>query len=142
MIKRALFNGQGDFAGTLPADKNLGDYPGCFELEVTPTEYKLLTDGKARAENRQLVFTDPSIQLRMTPAHETHLEEIMQSFDAAVNRKYRAGVAQHGGMLWTKPRILDKALEECVDQYVFLYTLKQQMETPGLIDENAKDIDE
>lgn len=78
----------------------------------------------------------------MTSEHYNHLEQLQQSFYSAVAIKYEAGVKQHGGMLWTKPGIIDKALEEVVDMYVFLYTLKMQQENPSLIDPKAKDIDE
>lgn len=78
----------------------------------------------------------------MTEEHEDHLRRIQASFQAAVELKYRAGVRQHGGRLWEKPGLIEKAMEECVDQYVFLYTLKMQRDNPGMIDPNARDIDE
>jgi hypothetical protein len=78
----------------------------------------------------------------MMIAHEQHLTDIIQSFRAEVDRKYRAGVEQHGGALWTKPFIIEKAMEEAVDLYVFLHTLKMQRDSPELINPNARDIDE
>jgi hypothetical protein len=83
----------------------------------------------------------PNSGTAMTIAHEQHLTDIIQSFRTEVDKKYRAGVKQHGGTLWTKPFLIEKAMEECIDQYVFLYTLKMQRDNPGMIDPDAKDID-
>jgi len=87
--------------------------------------------------------TDPIHNTQtITTEHFQHLDEIKRAFVEQVEQKYLAGVRQHGGKLWEKPGLIEKAMEECVDQYTFLYTLKMQRDNPGMIDPNAKDIDE
>lgn len=142
-MKTALFNGQGDFLGERSAGR---DQPGCFSHAVSDEIFEDLRAGRARwSRAHGHVVLDPPVKRvdkNITPAHEDHLREIQESFVQEVDRKYRAGVIQHGGMLWTKPYLIDKAMEECVDQYVFLFTLKMQQQNPELVDPMARDIDE
>lgn len=63
----------------------------------------------------------------MTPEQEKHLQEIKDNFVKEVDKKYRAGQKEHGGDLWDKPMI-DNALEEVLDLYVYLRTLKKQID--------------
>lgn len=61
----------------------------------------------------------------MTPKQETHLEFIKTQFTSDVDKKYRKGQAEHGGNLWDKnTHLLDMAIEEALDLYVYLITLK------------------
>lgn len=62
----------------------------------------------------------------MTKSQEKHLERIKKNFLKAVDLKYRTGQIEHGGNLWLKPKMLDMALEEVIDLYVYLVTLKEQ----------------
>jgi hypothetical protein len=62
----------------------------------------------------------------MTPDHEAHLERIKQQFLKDVDKKYREGQREHGGFLPTKTDLLDEALNEIIDLYVYLITLKEQ----------------
>lgn len=62
----------------------------------------------------------------MTPPREHHLRDILSEIGIRVGKKYRAGQAEHGGDLWKKPGILDMAIDEAVDQLVYLLTLKGQ----------------
>lgn len=64
----------------------------------------------------------------MTEEQEKHLQFIKDEFCEAVDKKYRAGQAEHGGDLWLKRGILDMALEECIDFWVYIRTLKQQLD--------------
>lgn len=63
----------------------------------------------------------------MTPSHEAHLELIKAKVEVDLDRRYRAGQAQHGGKLWSKP-VLCEALAEATDLMVYLHTLQQQIE--------------
>ena len=63
----------------------------------------------------------------MDGKHEEHLARIKAKFSDQVDRRYRAGNAQHGGFILDKPGLLDEAIEECVDQYVYLISLKEQL---------------
>lgn len=66
--------------------------------------------------------------IKMTPKQEEHLARIKAKFLEDVDKKYRAGQLEHGGNLWQKRGMLDNALEEIVDLYVYLITLKEQQE--------------
>ena len=55
-----------------------------------------------------------------------HISHIQSEFDELVDQKYRAGIQEHGGHLWEKP--LDaEALNEAIDQVVYLVTLRDQI---------------
>ncbi len=62
----------------------------------------------------------------MTKAQEAHLNRIKKQFLKAVDAKYKLGQLAHGGNLYEKPGMLDMALEEVTDLYVYLITLKEQ----------------
>lgn len=59
--------------------------------------------------------------------HQEHLARIKANFLDLVDTKYRQGQAEHGGQLWTKPGLLDEAINEVVDLAVYLLTLKEQI---------------
>ena len=65
----------------------------------------------------------------MNPAQEAHLALLKAEFVTLVAVKYRAGAAEHGSELLALPelRILDLAIEEAVDQVVYLLSLKQKL---------------
>lgn len=46
--------------------------------------------------------------------------------------KYAAGQAEHGGQLWRKTGIIDMAIEEAVDQVIYLLTLRDQLVAAGI----------
>jgi len=73
----------------------------------------------------------------MTP--QEHSKEIAKDAARRIIMKYRAGQKEHGGELWTKPGIIDMAIEEAIDQVIYLLTLKQQLENPSLINPLAVD---
>ena len=62
----------------------------------------------------------------MNEEHEAHLQRIKSRFLAMVDHKYRKGQAEHGGQLWLNPSLLDNAIDEAIDQVVYLLTLKEQ----------------
>ncbi len=70
----------------------------------------------------------------MTPEQEAHLEQVKADFLIAVDAKYRKGQAEHGGNLWKKPGVLEMLMEECVDFYVYAHVLKEQRDTPNIVD--------
>jgi hypothetical protein len=63
----------------------------------------------------------------MYSSDEHHLQAILASFEAEVSDKYRKGAAEHGGHLWEKPGMIDEAMNEVLDLYVYLYTLRDQI---------------
>jgi hypothetical protein len=58
---------------------------------------------------------------------ENHLAEIKAEAARLIDKKYRAGQEEHGGFLpWKGTRfLLDSAIEEALDQVVYLLTLRQ-----------------
>lgn len=62
----------------------------------------------------------------MTEAQEQHLKRVLAEVSADLDAKYRAGQEHHGGNLWEKPGMLEHAIEEALDQIVYLYVLRDQ----------------
>lgn len=73
----------------------------------------------------------------MTP-HE-HANQLAKDAAKRILIKYRAGQKEHGGQLWTKAGLLDMAIEEAIDQVVYLLTLKQQLEHPEIVIQGTVD---
>jgi hypothetical protein len=65
----------------------------------------------------------------LNQAQESHLARVKVEFLALVDAKYRAGAAEHGGELLALPdlTVLDLAIEEAVDQVVYLLSLKEKL---------------
>ena len=65
----------------------------------------------------------------MTVEQEAHLERVKKEFVVLVDAKYRAGAAEHGGELLALPVlcILDLAIDEAIDQAVYLLSLKEKL---------------
>lgn len=66
----------------------------------------------------------------MTSDHENHLNSLVEAFNEAVITKYTRGQSEHGGKLWEYPteKLLDEAINEAIDQFVYLMTMKQQLQ--------------
>ena len=64
---------------------------------------------------------------QMSPEHEAHCERIVNQFSDDFRKKYQKGQAEHGGRIWTKPGMLDHAIEEAIDLVCYLYTLRDQL---------------
>jgi len=62
----------------------------------------------------------------MDAEHEAHLDSILLEAHGLISAKYRAGQAEHGGNLWSKPGLLDEAIKEVVDLLVYLLTERQR----------------
>lgn len=65
----------------------------------------------------------------MTNEQEAHLAIIKMTFDMLVDNKYRKGQEEHGGNLMNQSEmsLVDSAIDEAIDQVVYLLTLKQKM---------------
>ena len=68
----------------------------------------------------------------MTPEQKQHLNYIVLKTQKLLNEKYTKGVKEHGGNLWEKKGLIDMAIEEAIDQVVYLLTLKKQIEDSGI----------
>jgi hypothetical protein len=63
----------------------------------------------------------------MTSKQKEHINNICKYFkDKAVN-KYKKGAKEHGGNLWEVEGLIDMALDEVIDQFIYLTTLRQQI---------------
>ena len=69
----------------------------------------------------------------MDPECEAHLATIRHEFCEALDAKYRAGQEEHGGHMWEKSGMLDHAIEEAIDQVVYLFTLRAQLRAQGIV---------
>jgi len=58
----------------------------------------------------------------MNRARENHLQEIKQRFLDRVDLKYRKGAKEHKESLTTKTDLLEEALDEVVDLFVYILT--------------------
>ena len=58
---------------------------------------------------------------------EKHLEGIKKDFINLADKKYRKGVAEHGGNLPDKIGLIDMLIEEIIDQYIYAFTLRGQI---------------
>jgi len=69
----------------------------------------------------------------MTYEQEKHLLSIKQTLDILVDGKYRQGQQEHGGNLFEMniEKLLDNAINEAIDQVVYLLTIRQQLERSG-----------
>jgi hypothetical protein len=68
----------------------------------------------------------------MTVEQNSHLEGLVDDFTSLVTKKYTAGQKEHGGNLWDKKGLIDMAIDEAIDQVVYLLTLKKQIEDSGV----------
>jgi hypothetical protein len=68
----------------------------------------------------------------LTKAQSDHLDKIHTRFTALSTEKYIKGQKEHGGDLWRKIGLIDMAIDEAIDQVVYLITLKGQIEASGV----------
>ncbi len=64
----------------------------------------------------------------MTPAQSKHVEELGYEFCLRMAGKYQRGAAEHGNNIWdmSEDDLLENALDEAIDQVVYLLTLIQK----------------
>ena len=70
----------------------------------------------------------------MTDSQEQNLKAIKLRFAALVEKKYRKGDQEHGGNLLDESELtlLDSAIDEAIDQVVYLITLRRKLIWMGL----------
>ncbi len=70
----------------------------------------------------------------MTPEQEAHLDSIKNEFSSLVDFKYRKGQREHGGNLFdlTTVELVDMAIEEAIDQVVYLLSVKAKISNLNL----------
>lgn len=63
----------------------------------------------------------------MTDPQVKHITNIIEDFKNKAYEKYEKGQMEHGGNLWENPLItmIDFAIEEAIDQYVYLYVARE-----------------
>ena len=92
--------------------------------------------GKQIKENIDLNATtrQPTNEVPMTTAQERHLVHLNERFVLLNSTKYRKGQAKHGGdtehgnlFECTVVALIDKAIDEAIDQVNYLLTLKDRV---------------
>jgi len=75
---------------------------------------------------------------KMTDDQEAHLASIKRTFNDLVEPKFRKGAEEHATILHEQPAslLLDFAIEEAIDQVVYLLTLKQRLNAPEVSTDN------
>ena len=65
----------------------------------------------------------------MTQEQELHLRRMQEFFHTAISQKYKVGAKEHGGSMWeySDLKLLDEAMKECLDQWAYLFTLRENM---------------
>jgi hypothetical protein len=64
----------------------------------------------------------------MTPDQISDRERILAEFAEDFRRKYNTGQAEHGGNLWEKTGMIERAIDEVLDFVAYLYTLRRQLQ--------------
>lgn len=72
-------------------------------------------------------------EFKIMPEHEDHLNELLKNFQERFQEKYRKGVRSHAeseGGLWklTPLQLIDNAIDENLDQFAYLMTLRSKLE--------------
>lgn len=65
----------------------------------------------------------------MTPEQESHLTRILEMTATKLELKYRKGQLEHQGNLFdlSARELLENAIEEAIDQVVYLMTLRDKL---------------
>lgn len=65
----------------------------------------------------------------MTAEQQLHAEYLADQFKQLMVEKYEKGANEHGGNIWeiSNEDLLENALEEAIDQVVYLLTLKNKL---------------
>ena len=79
-------------------------------------------------------------ELKMTKEQEIHLANIKILFSMLVDTKYRRGQKEHGGNLIDVPllNLINNAIDECIDQFTYLVTLREKLRSFGQDQEDVK----
>ncbi len=64
----------------------------------------------------------------MNDDQKMHVQRLKAVFNRSVSEKYERGVVEHGGNLWEKGiiELLDEAINETIDQFTYLQTLRDK----------------
>ena len=64
----------------------------------------------------------------MTSEQYEHIMKLNQQFADEATEKYEKGCIEHGGGMWnmTKEELLDEAIQEAIDQVIYLMTLRDK----------------
>jgi hypothetical protein len=62
----------------------------------------------------------------MTPEREQHLHDLKNLFLERSDAKYRKGAEEHNEILLTKTDLLEEALDEAIDLFIYLATELQR----------------
>lgn len=92
--------------------------PGWGSVEPTEKEEKM--EDIIRMSKRDVDMTSEQYE---------HILSIVRKFAFEATEKYEKGCAEHGGGLWEVPAedILEMAIEEAIDQVVYLMTLRDKL---------------
>lgn len=65
----------------------------------------------------------------MTDEQIAHAAHLARTFQKALEKKYSNGAKEHGGNLWDRSPLflLDQAIAEAIDQFVYLQTLRDKL---------------
>ena len=97
--------------------------------QLTDEEWEELhTLLRDRRDLRRIEMSPPANPF-LTKEQLSHLTGIKEDFCSAVDLKYRAGAAEHGGDLLGKSpeELVEMALEEVLDLVVYVLTLRDRM---------------
>lgn len=75
----------------------------------------------------------------MSPEQEQHLQRVKDWICEKIDKKYRAGQAEHGGDLWKKEKVFDFLIDEVIDMVVYTESIEEQRKNPSIIDPQAVD---
>ena len=76
----------------------------------------------------------------MTLEQEDHLNKIQKRVVGRIDRKYRAGQAEHGGDLWERVPLVEDLIDESIDQVTYALTLKTQLGRVRKLLDDARDL--
>jgi len=76
----------------------------------------------------------------MRKAQKQHINDITNLFKELATTKYEKGCSEHGGNLWEVQGLIDMAMEECIDQFIYLSTLREQIIQSGVQLGKRKDL--
>jgi len=84
---------------------------------------------RKKKEKNKANTMNPAFTEGMLPVEEEHLQKIKDDFLCLVDRKYRKGSKEHGGVLPEKGilELLGNAIDEAIDQVVYLLTLQYKL---------------
>ena len=65
----------------------------------------------------------------MTEKQKQHVDDLAYGFSTLMKLKYERGVQEHGGNVWDKTSLdlVEEAISENIDQFVYLYTLREKL---------------